>query len=361
MAGGTPAKPAKPKVKARRGKRRVTTVKPRSQSVTFVDPQPPGRYNLGFHADYPRTDANGNVVGRDEYRWQVARAFLSFYHEKFPAMLRTDAPWTGKTPSSRTSCACQVIDEVDSLADLVGKIHHFAAHTMQGKEGKFGTISLVAHGGPSSVALPIAKGYPRVTFEELTRGLEYCEAVWRGKELNWVPADWEQLKDGYGHLKVEFDKLHQNVRHWFDEKTLIRFWACNLGRLEKTLRFFGKLLVRNGHVTLEGPKDVMYSASRGDSRFSGKPAHVYNWMKRAKWLHPDIDSEIQSDKSLKRFGKSDLSDAIDEFGTRIVQPVDPNVAGRYPWVPALAVKPGRALVYPGDWRKFRARWRTVTL
>ena len=136
--------------RARRGSQR-TPARPVSTTVSYEDPVPSGdRYNLAFSSEYDLSNPD------DQFLRTIDRRFFEWYHSGLPDMLNSSAPWSGKTPASRTTCKCDVVSEVSSLLDLVRKLtEFFQGHSSDRK--KIGTIFISAHGSARSVALSLCR------------------------------------------------------------------------------------------------------------------------------------------------------------------------------------------------------------
>ena len=350
----------------RRGKHR-NPAQQRRQAVSFVDPVPPGdRYNLAFHAKYgPR-----EVILRE-----VDKRFFEFYHSNLPGMIQSSTPWASsglvKTPSSRTTCKCEEINEVESICDIVAGLYRFVTDPNRPAK-KFGTIFISAHGGPQGVALPIARGAPRVSVEELGRGLRKISSISRQAPTGFTQQRWDQLRGPLLRLETQLSMLGRRIDARFDEHSMIRFWVCYLGQspaagAPDSLQMFGRILVPSSAMILEAPRVV---STAGAIHYTGSPpgTAIWNHLRRSRYLHPDVVNDVESDVGGHRFTGSDLNDAHEEFGTRMLTPGQPpgrrvrNVAG---WVPVFGLsrrQGGRTQnIRQGQWSRYHPLWRRVTL
>jgi len=320
-------------------------------TLAILDPQPPGRYNLAFYFDYV-----------DPFLKSVDESYLTFYHETLPSALKdASAIWRDKVPRSRVCCECDLIESVSTLRDFVLKIRSFASSPPKGKENKFGTIFLCAHGTSTHLILPIARArdiQQVFTFEDLAIGLKHivAETFFREEErkpTEWTEEDWQSLREPLYKLNQELKMLHR-YNSWFDEKTVIRFWCCNLGSEPLAghpdpVELLGKALVgENGHVTLEAPRCGTCGRYRSYSKGIGY--NTFQEERKLKLWHPDIVVEVESNKNNVRFGEDELKRARDTFISKFVRPAPAPDGRDCQWGPFWGMRPQPApgtISYPG--------------
>lgn len=352
--------------RARRGSQR-TPARPVSTTVSYEDPVPPGdRYNLAFSSEYDLNNTD------DQFLRTVDRRFFEWYHSRLPDMLNSSAPWSGKTPASRTTCKCDVVSEVSSLLDLVQKLTDFFQRRAADKK-KIGTIFISAHGSARTVALPISRGAPIVTVEELGRGLAVAGNLPANAPQGFAQARWEQLRGPLHQVANALISLHRasNGWEWFDEQSMIRFWLCNVGQpppagAPDAMTTFARTLVPSNPLIVEGPT---VRSLGGYQMFSSGTSDGALWRglrgggRRREYLHPDMVSEVESDQHAQRFTGDDLRDSHEYFISRFRSSSSlPGVSGSGSWVPVFGLESrSNRPVYPGQWRQFKALWRRETL
>lgn len=289
-------------------------------------------------------------------------------------MLGSSAPWSGKTPSSRTTCRCDLISEVSSLQDLVRKLaDFFRAHSSAQK--KIGTIFISAHGSAQSVSLPVVRGGPIVSVEELGRGLAVAGSLPDRAPDGFAQTRWNALRGPLHQVANALIPLHREVNgwQWFDEHSMIRFWLCNVGqqpppRAPDAMTTFARMLVPRNPLIVEGP--IVRSIGAYQMFPSNTPdGNMWRGLRRARgrvdYLHPDVVSEVESDQAGQRFTGTDLRDAHEYFIGRFRSSSSiPTVSGSGDWVPVFGLeeRPGR-VVYQGrrHWQRYKALWRREDL
>lgn len=355
-----------PRKKGKAGKKRYRD-KAAAITLKIHDPQPKGRYNLGFYYEYPG----------QQFRIHDS-AYLKAYHDKFSDALTSEDVWR-KTPKSRNSCKCHKIASVYSLTDLAIKITEFTDEKERKKEKgmakKFGTIFLLAHGSEDGLLLPIADrlAFDQVLrFRDLLTGLRNLSVIHSRAPKGWDQKTWNELRTPFLRLRTELDKLYKR-KSWFDSKTLIRLWCCRFGDdgligivpgVKDPLKLFARTLVGpNGHVTVEAPKCPtsghcppypskdrkgrrtalnwkdfisIYEKEKAGRRYYDR--FLRKRRRRKKW-HPDVIAEVECGKDGKRLkSKSDLEEAKGSFVQAILQPPpSPTGEKRYKWIPWLTV------------------------
>jgi len=353
---------------AKRGDKPTTLAVPLPEKVTFVDPQPPDRYNLVFFADYADVDAV--LEATDE-------AFLRLYHDDFPPALQSRTVWATKEPGSRSHCKADLIKQVGTLAEIARAMKDFIADKRD-KPKKLGTIILAGHGNPQEFSLPLAtsvkKGGKRLPLPHLEIGLRNVSVLSDKPpgEWQWGKKLWNDLHSELMRLQVDLDMLHKWMgTTWTDDQTLMRVWCCNLGKPHAgpgsdPLEVIGKMYFGKAKHMIEAPKNKSGSVFSYWNIGSSPSARVRTKLfvddkkKNGLW-HPDGVAEVESDASLMRHTGADLADAQAEFvGLALRSPPTPQ-KGRAPWIPTFFVEDDRKLpVYPQDWAKFSGLWRRVT-
>lgn len=128
-----------------------------------------------------------------------------------------------------------------------------------------------------------------------------------------------------------------------------------------SLRVFGRVLLPQGHLTIEAPRRRSIASIRTYRNPTGM--RIFRYMSRRRLLHPDVRAEIESDSNNNRFTGFDLRDARREFGQRVLHnPPPPGMQNQDQWFPIFGVERRRnQVIYPGSYRAFRRLWRSVTL
>ncbi|MGH7149393.1 MAG: hypothetical protein ACREIU_01780 [Planctomycetota bacterium] len=353
----------------KRGKKPSTIDTTPPKPVTFVDPQPPDRYNLVFLADYADKDA---VLEKTD------EAFLQIYHEEFPGALDSYSTWDTKAPSSRAHCKAAFVKKVGSLREIARNIKDFVVeHEKEGK--KLGTVILSGHGNPEEFSLPVARsvksGGKRVPLPLLEVGLRNADVIGdrAPSEWTWGEAKWKEWRSEFMAMRVEVDMLHKHLgTAWTDKETLLRCWCCNLGKPSKgpkdPLAILGGIFLGKGEFMVEAPQNKSGSAYGWfpipDSAGEDVKAKAFREQKAAKggiW-HPDTVAEVESDKKGFQFVGPDLTSAQGTFfGLALRDPKTPDGKDKK-WIPYFYVEDGdRKPVVPKDWAKFKALWRRVEM
>lgn len=330
--------------------------------MTYVEPVPPGdRYNLAFHARY----GDHEVLLRE-----VDAHYFRLYHDELPQLISSQSPWnsagSGKNPSSRSTCRCDLIQQVRSINDIVRALYDFISSPMRPHK-LIGTIFISAHGSANAVSLPISPGARVLSVAQLGEALFHVSAIDTTAPRGFPQAVWDEIRRPLQTLETNLTMLRRRIDGWFDAHSLIRFWVCNLGQdpaggAADPLAAFGRILVPHAPLSVEAPRGRSLATF---TYYTGSPPgrRVYLDEQRRHHLHPDVVAEVESNPSQLRYTGQELNEARDAFGSSSLRsgpPPEQTDAARQ-WVPIFAVQGGRGPVYQGQYQTFRTRWRTVSL
>jgi hypothetical protein len=301
---------------------------------------------------------------------EVDAQFFQLYHAEMPQMLNSQSPWNsggnGKTPSSRVTCRCHLIQQVQSINDIVRGLYDFISDPNRPRK-TIGTLFVSAHGSFNAVSLPITPGAAVLSVPQLGEALSHVPQIGTEAPRGFPQAVWDNIREPLHRLEANLAMLRRRIDGWFDAHSLIRFWVCNLGRTPAAgaadpLAAFGRLLVPNSPLSVEAPTGRSLASF---VFYTGSPAgrQVYRDEQRRNRLHPDVVSEVESDPQQRRFTGQDLNEARDTFGSSLLRAGPPpgQQAVNRQWVPVFALEGRRGPVYQGQYRAFRGLWRTVNL